>query len=240
MPQHVAVHDALPVDPRGAAIVDGLLYVADEGEWARVANTASPVLRGSVSTVGELPASADEWDAWFVGADLYVRNETGWVNLGPVLQGPRGLKGDPGDPGPRGLPGSPGPDSLAGAWSSWTAGMKGFTKGNGSVTARYKRAGSLVHLSVRLVHGSTSRLPGPLSFSLPVKAKTLGVAGQAFARPAGSTGAPFRLTPVITSSSTVTVYVESTGGALKAVSGTVPARWKTTGWLTVSLAYEPA
>ncbi len=75
-------------------------------------------LIGSVATVGNLPASGNQNDAYIVQADgdLYVWDSvtTTWDNVGQIVgpqgpQGIQGLKGDTGDTGPQGAQGDTGP-----------------------------------------------------------------------------------------------------------------------------------
>lgn len=61
------------------------------------------VLKGALGDAGDLPSGASLGDAYFVGADLWAMSDQGgWVNLGPIAQGPRGERGPKGDPGPPG------------------------------------------------------------------------------------------------------------------------------------------
>lgn len=70
-------------------------------------------IKGTATSVGELPSDAQEGDAWLINQDLYIRLSNAWVNAGPVKgpsgdTGPAGPKGDKGDTGDRGAPGSQG------------------------------------------------------------------------------------------------------------------------------------
>lgn len=79
--------DTGPTGPQGPAGADG----------------TSVELKGSVATVGDLPAGATPGDLYVVIADGdgYVWNGTTWDNVGPI-RGPQGPKGDTGDTGPAG------------------------------------------------------------------------------------------------------------------------------------------
>ena len=76
-------------------------------------------LSGTVASVNDLPSDPDEGTAYGVGTELpyhvYIYNDsTGWVDYGPIVQGPpgptgpQGPKGDTGDTGPQGPKGEPG------------------------------------------------------------------------------------------------------------------------------------
>lgn len=67
------------------------------------ADGTSVALKGSVASVGDLPAGAAQGDLYVVAAsgDGYVWNGTAWANVGPI-RGPKGDKGDQGDAGPIG------------------------------------------------------------------------------------------------------------------------------------------
>lgn len=75
-------------------------------------NGTSFVLQGTLSSADELPDPSVAGHSYFVGADLWVYGEQGWINAGPVAQGP---KGDPGDQGPVGPAGPVGPEGPRGA-----------------------------------------------------------------------------------------------------------------------------
>lgn len=54
-----------------------------------------------------------------------------------------------------------------GAWTTYTPTNYGITIGNGTETARYTRIGKTVHVSYRLVLGSTSSFSGAIAVGLP-------------------------------------------------------------------------
>jgi hypothetical protein len=64
-------------------------------------------IKGSVPTVGDLPATGVEGDAYLVGTDLHVWTGTGWQDVGRI-QGPAGPAGAAGAAGPAGPPGEKG------------------------------------------------------------------------------------------------------------------------------------
>jgi len=96
----------------------------------------SITIKGSVATVGNLPATGNAVnDAYVVQADgdLYVWNGTAWNNVGQIVgpQGPTGPQGLVGPTGPTGIQGATGPTGPTGA-ASTVAGPTGAT-GSGSV-----------------------------------------------------------------------------------------------------------
>jgi hypothetical protein len=87
-------------------------------------------VKGSVPTQGDLPASANDGDAYLVAASghLFVWSGGAWVDLGDLTgpegpqgpagvtgpEGPQGPKGDTGAQGPAGADGAPGADGAQG------------------------------------------------------------------------------------------------------------------------------
>lgn len=67
-------------------------------------------LQGKKNSIEELPADEVTGNSWMVGEDIYFKEETGYVNLGPL----RGLKGDTGDRGLKGDQGERGVQGLQG------------------------------------------------------------------------------------------------------------------------------
>lgn len=67
------------------------------------ADGTSVALKGSVASIGDLPAGAAQGDLYVVAAsgDGYVWSGTAWANVGPI-RGPKGDKGDQGNTGPIG------------------------------------------------------------------------------------------------------------------------------------------
>lgn len=63
------------------------------------------------------------------------------------------------------------------AWSTWVPTYTNFSLGNGTVSARYKRIGTLVHFRIRIVFGSTTAFTGgnnDMIISLPVASVSTG------------------------------------------------------------------
>jgi hypothetical protein len=80
--------------------------------------------RGTVNSEESLPLSGNSsGDAFLVSSsyDVYIWDETSWINLGPVTSGPPGPQGEKGDvgeastvPGPKGDKGDPGEQGIQG------------------------------------------------------------------------------------------------------------------------------
>ncbi len=113
-----------PQGPQGVAGPQG--PKGDTGNAG--ADGQSVALKGSVATVGNLPAGAASGDLYVVLADGngYVWNGSAWTSVGPIRgpvgatgatgpQGPQGLKGDTGNTGPQGLQGIAGAAGATGA-----------------------------------------------------------------------------------------------------------------------------
>ena len=108
--------------PAGPAGADGLQGIQGiEGAAGTGIN-----FRGQVSTAAELPASADQGDAYIVQADdslqVWDATSSSWVSGGSIqgpqgiagAQGSQGLQGEIGPAGPQGIQGIDGPAGSAG------------------------------------------------------------------------------------------------------------------------------
>jgi Collagen triple helix repeat (20 copies) len=128
-----------PQGPQGPAGADG-------------ADGTSFEVKGSRDTVGELPTTGNtNGDAWLVGGDLYVWNDTQFDNAGPLQgpvgpQGPAGATGAAGATGPQGPAGTNGIDGesayeiavangFVGTEAAWLASLKGATGDTGATGA---------------------------------------------------------------------------------------------------------
>lgn len=71
-------------------------------------------IKGSLPSVGSLPPSGADGDAYLISGDLYVWTGTEWQNAGSIQgpQGEQGPKGDTGAKGDKGDTGAPGADSV--------------------------------------------------------------------------------------------------------------------------------
>jgi hypothetical protein len=98
-----------PQGPQGATGAQGV-------QGAKGDPGAGVHVTGSVATEADLPATANEGDAYIVTStgDLHVWDGTAFVNTG-LVQGPEGPQGPAGATGPQGPPGPAGPTGPAGA-----------------------------------------------------------------------------------------------------------------------------
>lgn len=124
---------------------------------------------------------------------------------------------------------------------SFTFSGSGFSIGNGTVTAVYKRCGTEVSGHVEFVFGSTSSVSGDVTFTPPVAQGTYGVVNipigvnRLLAGGSGYAGVVLALT---TTSFRVAVYVAS-GTYLSAatLSSTVPGTWTTNDIIQFPFSY---
>lgn len=65
-----------------------------------------------------------------------------------------------------------------GAWVDWTPSFTGFTLGNGTVVAKYKKVGRHVFYHMHVTLGTTSSVTGTLTTSLPATVSTNYASGQ--------------------------------------------------------------
>ena len=74
---------------------------------------------GELGSVGELPGTGNDGEAYLIGGNLYVWSATEWVNVG-TFQGPQGPQGETGPAGPQGeqgvqgIQGEQGPQGIQG------------------------------------------------------------------------------------------------------------------------------
>ncbi len=136
--------------------------------------------------------------------------------------------------------------TAASAWSSytpaWTATGTAPNLGNATVTGRYLQIGKTVHLSVRILFGTTSTFgTGAYSFSLPVAASASGGGrtGSAYCRDTSATSAGhFQGNCVIDPGiSTTTLYVINVNAQ---VGATTPFTWANTDHISFTITYEAA
>jgi len=76
-------------------------------------------IKGKVSSISDLPSTANEGDGYLVDEELYVYTNGAWKDCGPIqgpqgIQGPKGDQGIPGIQGPKGDTGTTGPQGLKG------------------------------------------------------------------------------------------------------------------------------
>lgn len=127
-----------------------------------------------------------------------------------------------------------------GPWAAWTPTLSGtgWALGNGTLSGRYTRIGSTIHLRLMIVFGSTSTF-GSVSptINLPFNPLTRGLFGGFITR--NSVG-PYPIFPRISTdgSTTVTIWAMGTGGLVQAVTSTTPATWASGDTLEIYGTYE--
>lgn len=127
-----------PVGPTGAQGPQGIQGIkGDPG--------AGLGIKGTVSSVDELPETGEDGDAYGVGSeypyDVYIYQGGEWINYGP-LEGPIGPQGEQGPQGPVGPQGPQGERGLNG-----TNGVNGIDGKNGT------------SFTIKGIVGSTQNLP---------------------------------------------------------------------------------
>jgi len=105
-----------PTGPQGATGPTG--PKGDTGDTgAQGPAGTSVVIKGTVNSVGELPASGNiVGDGYILNTNghLYTWSGSAWVDVGEI-RGPQGLQGPAGPTGPQGIQGATGPQGATGA-----------------------------------------------------------------------------------------------------------------------------
>lgn len=101
------------VPEKAAYMVMNNMYLYDDGRWINIGSFRGISIKGRFEYVNDLPASAENNDAYLVREDLYVWAGSSWENAGRI-QGPKGERGERGEQGIRGLQGEPGPQGETG------------------------------------------------------------------------------------------------------------------------------
>lgn len=137
---------------------------------------------------------------------------------------------------------------IGGSMQAWTPTWTNLTLGNGTVTAKYKKVGKMVHCRVHVLFGSSTSISGSVTFTLPVTAATL--PGTINLHALGRSrfydaSVPVGLDGVVTQNSTTTALLavlDSSGTYAKAVtlSSSVPFSWAVSDELTAVFSYEAA
>lgn len=113
-------------------------------------------------------------------------------------------------------------------WTTYSPTIANFTQGNGTVSARYARLGTLVFFRVDIVLGGTSAVTGTITVSLPVTAAAAtGVAaiGYGEAIDSGTNAFPLTLRQTSTTEGTPVTYAS---GTVANINGTNPHAWAST------------
>lgn len=128
-----------------------------------------------------------------------------------------------------------------GAWdTTWTPTWTNLTVGNGTVTARWTRAGRTIFVDVRLVWGSTTSASGSIQVDLPVNATTnprhIGVAHYFDNGTRHFVGAALLGRQAADNAE----FIHTESGNAGTVNATNPFTWTTGDELSFSATYEAA
>jgi len=133
----------------------------------------------------------------------------------------------------------------AGAYTTFTPTWTNLVVGNATNTGRYLRIGNFVHVTYRLVFGTTTTITGnPLRVNLPQTANTTSnnpYAGGAFITDAGTLN--YEGFVVIGGGDNALIMATNSSGtysSLSNITATVPFTWTTTDELCISIVYEKA
>jgi hypothetical protein len=134
------------------------------------------------------------------------------------------------------------PGTWANYTPAWSSSGTAPAVGNGSITGRYVQIGKTVHVSVKLLAGSTTTFgTGGLSFSLPVTASsTNDRVGSCYLRDASGSGTGHYTGICVIFSSTPTVFTAFESSTHSQLTGLVPVTWANTDTWSFTLTYEAA
>lgn len=96
---------------------------ADGADGKDGADGTSVSIKGTLSSVSELPTTGTSGDAYIINGNLYVWNGSKWENVGNI----KGEKGDKGDKGDNGSDGSDGADGTDGDYTELRFAVNGST-----------------------------------------------------------------------------------------------------------------
>lgn len=127
-------------------------------------------------------------------------------------------------------------------YTTWTPTIAGITVGNGTTVARYAQSGKFVTGSFLFTLGSTSSVSGPVSFTLPVTAKSTNVLNGIVTFL--DSGVGYHVGKALQTSTTL-CYLEVLGtnttyGSFVDITSTVPMTWATNDFLSCNFSYEAA
>ena len=133
----------------------------------------------------------------------------------------------------------------AGSYTTFTPSWVNLTVGNATNTGRYIRIGNFIHLTARIVFGTTTSITGnPLRLTLPINANTTSnnpPAGTVFISDTGV--ANWVGYGLIGGSDNIILYVLNSAGTYltgSAITTTVPMTWGNTDELILTMVYEAA
>ena len=132
-------------------------------------------------------------------------------------------------------------NSIGAAYETYTPTWSGLTVGNGTQAFYYGRINKLVYGYGTLTLGSTSSVTGPVTFTLPVTARSTVVWGNTRLTDAGNADYQGLCGDSSTTAARVTA-LKTDGTYLQtvALSSTVPFTWGSTDTITVYFLYEAA
>ena len=138
--------------------------------------------------------------------------------------------------------------AMQAAWTPWTPTLANMTLGNGTVTAKFRQIGKLVHARFSFVLGSTSTVGTAPTFTLPVTRAAL--PGTATLFPLGlltayDLSATTGYNGFVDNSSTTTtgLRIANASGTyltFAAVTATIPFTWATGDEIHTEFFYEAA
>lgn len=138
-------------------------------------------------------------------------------------------------------------DAIAGIeaeWDAWTPTLTGFTLGNGSLTARYRRVGKTVDFRVQFTAGSTSTFTAGFILTLPVAAAAAGYPAEtalgAAALYDASAGASSRMGGTAVYTGAGAFFLLADRDVPSTVGNTAPWTWATGDKFSVTGTYEAA
>jgi hypothetical protein len=130
-----------------------------------------------------------------------------------------------------------------GAFDTWTPTWSNLTVGNGTVTARYWRAGRFVICGIRVDFGSTTSITGSPSFTLPATAASTALDWNNVLNLTDTGSGTYRGIIRLATTAAAEIRYESVAGsliALQAVSSSAPFTWTTGDAFDGTFIYEAA
>jgi hypothetical protein len=131
----------------------------------------------------------------------------------------------------------------SGAWTTYPPTIANLTQGNGTLVAKYAKAGRWTAFYVSFTLGSTSSVgAGAITVSLPVTAALVG-AGALWGQVVDTGTQNYPLFPIWASTTSLTLAAINTAGTYAVAAGlatTVPFTWGSTDVFIVGGLYESA
>jgi hypothetical protein len=131
----------------------------------------------------------------------------------------------------------------SGAWTTYTPTIANLTQGNGTLVAKYAKAGRWTAFYVSFTLGSTSSVGGAaITVSLPVTAAAIG-AGALWGQVVDTGTQNYPMFPIWASTTSLTLAAINAAGTYAVAAGlatTVPFTWGNTDVFYVGGLYEAA